>query len=228
MSGSLNGKGGLAAALLTVALLAGCAAGPKYARPAVPAPPTFRGAPQGTADPSSIADLKWFEVFKDEQLQKLLRQALQNNYDVREAVTRVDQARASLGITRADQYPTIGASAGVTTQRTSANGAFTSPSNFDLTRTYGSVGLNLLSYEVDLWGRLRSATAASRAELLASEENQKTVATLVISDVTSAYYDLLELDAELDIAKRTLASREDSLRLIKRLLSSRSHLPKIV
>jgi multidrug efflux system outer membrane protein len=192
-----------------------CAAGPKYNRPKVTTPDVFRGAPTVTPEHASLADLKWFEVFKDEQLQQLLRIALKNNYDIREAIARVDQARAAVGITRADQFPTIGASASVTTQRTSANGAFTLPQNLDLARTYGSVGLNLLSYEVDLWGRLKSATAASRAELLASEENRKTVAMLVVSDVTTAYYDLLELDGELDIAKRTLASRESSLRLIK-------------
>jgi outer membrane protein, multidrug efflux system len=195
--------------------LVACTAGPKYNRPPVTTPDGFRGAPTLTSDHASLADLKWFEVFKDEQLQQLLRAALKNNYDIREAVARVDQARAAVGITRADQFPTIGASASATTQRTSASGAFTLPQNLDLARTYGALGLNLLSYEVDLWGRLKSATAASRADLLASEENRKTVVMLVVSDVTTAYYDLLELDGELDIAKRTLESRESSLRLIK-------------
>jgi outer membrane protein, multidrug efflux system len=202
--------GALAIALFSI----GCAAGPNKSRPAVAQPAQFRGAPQTAPDASSIADLKWFEVFKDEQLQRLLKTALENNYDIREAAARVEQARATVGITRADQFPTVGASAGVTTQRTSSNGAFTLPSNFDKTRTYGSVGLNLLSYEVDLWGRLRNATAASQAELLAQEENRKTVVTTVVSDVSATYYDLLELDAELEIAKRTLATRESSLKLI--------------
>jgi outer membrane protein, multidrug efflux system len=195
--------------------LAACAVGPNYHRPPVATPDDFRGAPTLKPEQTSVGDLKWFEVFKDEQLQTLLRAALKNNYDLREAVARVGSARAVVGITRADQLPTIGASASATTQRTSANGAFTLPQNADLSRTYGALGLNLLSYEVDLWGRLRSATAASRAELLASEENRKTVQITVISDVTAAYYDLLELDGELEIAKRTLESRESSLRLIK-------------
>jgi multidrug efflux system outer membrane protein len=196
-------------------LLTGCAAGPNYKRPAVVTPPEFRGETTPKADAASLADLKWFEVFQDEQLRQLLTAALQNNYDIREAAARVEEARALLGITRADQLPTVTTSGGVTTQRTSANGAFTLPQNLNLTRTYGSVGSNLLSYEVDLWGRLRNATAAARADMLASEENRKTIVTGVVSDVTSAYYDLLELDAELEIAKRTLASRESSLRLIE-------------
>ena len=202
--------GGLAAALFGI----GCAAGPNTSRPVVAQPSQFRGAPEAAPDASSIADLKWFEVFKDGQLQKLLKTALENNYDIQEAAARVEQARATVGITRADQFPTVGASAGATTQRTSSNGAFTLPSNFDTSRTYGSVGLNLLSYEVDLWGRLRNSTAASRSELLAQEENRKTIVTTVVSDVSATYYDLLELDAELEIAKRTLATRESSLKLI--------------
>ncbi len=203
---------------LTIAitlLLAGCAVGPKYKRPAIAAPPEFRGETTTKVDAASFADLKWSEIFKDEQLQQLLTAALKNNYDLREVAAHVEEARAALGITRADQLPTVAASAGITTQRTSANGAFTAVPNQDLTRTYGSVGLNLLSYEVDLWGRLRNATAAARADLLSTEENRKAVITAVVSEVTTAYYDLLELDSEYQIAKSTLASRENSLRLIK-------------
>jgi outer membrane protein, multidrug efflux system len=201
--------------LASVILLAGCAVGPKYARPKVPTPPEFRGDIASAPDQTSLADLKWSEIFKDEQLQQLLTAALKNNYDIREAAAHVEEARAFVGITRADQLPTVGASAGITTQRTSANGSFTAAPGQDLTRTYGSVGLNLLSYEVDLWGKLRNATAAARADLLSSEENRKAVTTAVVSEVTTAYYDLLEFDSELEIAKRTLASREDSLKLIR-------------
>ena len=222
MKNTFSAVTGIALLTLLAGAMVACAAGPKYHRPAVTTPDAFRGAPAvgtGTqaaaSKETSVADLKWFEVFKDEQLQQLLRAALKNNYDVREAVARVEAARAVVGITRADQLPTIGASASITTQRTLANGAFTLPNNLDLARTYGSVGLNLLSYEVDLWGRLRSATAASRADLLSSEENRKAVSMIVVSDVTTAYYDLLELDSELAIAKRTLESRESSLKLIK-------------
>jgi outer membrane protein, multidrug efflux system len=204
-------------ALVIVAamFLAGCSVGQKYKRPAVAAPPSFRGDTTTAPDPTSLADLKWFEVFKDPQLQELVRKALVNNYDLREAVARVEALRAAVGITRADQLPTITGGAGVTTQRTSANGSFTLPQNFDQSRTFGNVGLNLLSFELDIWGRLRSATAAARADLLASEETRKAVVTTLVSDVTTAYFQLLELDGEMEVAKRTLASRESSLELIK-------------
>jgi outer membrane protein, multidrug efflux system len=207
----------IASALLVFAamFLAGCAVGQKYQRPTVAAPPSYRGDSTPTPDATSLADLKWFEVFKDPQLQDLVKKALVNNYDLREAVARVEASRAALGITRADQYPTIAGTAGLTTQRTSANGSFTLPQNFDQSRTFGTVGLNLLSFELDIWGRLRNATAAARADLLASEETRKAVMTTLVSDVTTAYFQLLELDGEMDVAKRTLASRENSLALIK-------------
>jgi multidrug efflux system outer membrane protein len=130
-------------------------------------------------------------------------------------VVRVDAARAILGLTRADQFPTIDASAGVTTVRTSTSGTFPLPEGFDQTRSFGTVALNLFSFEVDVWGRLRRATEAARADLLASEENRKAVVTTLVSDVAGAYFNLLELDMELDIARRTLGIRESSLELIR-------------
>jgi multidrug efflux system outer membrane protein len=180
-------------------------------------PAVFRGSGSGTAptDPTSLADLKWFEVFKDERLQEMVRTALERNYDLRDAVARVEAARASLGITRADQFPTIDGSADLTTVRTSRDGSFPLPEGFRQNRTFGSVALNLLSFEADIWGRLRRATEAARADLLATEENRKAVITTLVSDVASAYFILLELDMELAIAKRTLTTREDSLRLIR-------------
>lgn len=200
------------AALASV--LAGCTVGPKYHRPAVAAPPAFRG---DVAQPSpvSLADAKWFEVFKDEQLQNLIRTALEHNYDVQEAAARVEAARASLGITRSNQYPTVSAGANVTTQRTAQNGAFTVPGGFQQERTFGTVSASLLSYEVDIWGRLRRATEAARADLLSTEEVRKAVITTLVSDISTAYFNLLELDLEMEIAKRTLATRQDSLRIIQ-------------
>lgn len=204
--------------LLSALLLASCrVVGPNYSKPMVPAPASFRGAidaPVGT-DNSSLADLKWFEVFKDEALQELIRSALVRNHDLRDAVVRVDAGRASLGLAKADQAPTIGASADVTTLRTSSNGSFPFANGFDQRRTFGSVALNLLSYEVDLWGRLKRSTEAAQAELLATEENRKAVVTTLVSEVASAYFNLLELDAELEVARRTLATREASLKLIQ-------------
>jgi len=145
----------------------------------------------------------------------MVRTALVQNYDLREAIARVDAARANLGITRADQFPTIDGTADLTTLRSSAAGEIPSPQGFSQKRTFGSVAFNLLSFEVDLWGRLRRATEAARADLLASDENRKALITTLIGDVAGAYFNLLELDMELEIARRTLAVRQDSLQLIR-------------
>jgi multidrug efflux system outer membrane protein len=199
--------------VLAAGILAGCTVGPNYRRPKVTPPTAFRGV-DATTDPASLADAKWFDVFKDQQLQGLIRTALEHNYDVREAAARVEAARAVVGITRADQYPTIAGSASITTQRASRSGSVPIPVGFKQERTFGTVAGNLLSYEVDAWGRLRRATEASRADLLATEENRKVVAMDLVSDLSTAYFNLLELDQELEIAKRTLATREDSQRII--------------
>lgn len=198
-------------------LLTACSVGPKYKRPAVTAPPAFRGVQPGpSTDEFSLADLKWFEVFKDEELQRIIRTALAGNHDLRLAVARVEGAQASLGITRADQMPAIGASTNLTSQQTSASGQFDIPQQYRRTRTFGAVALNLLSFEIDIWGKLRKATEAARAEMLASEENRKTVVTMLVGDVAAAYFDLLALDAELDIARRTLETRRASLELVRK------------
>ena len=203
-----------AAATMTI-FLSGCMVGPDYERPPVTTPDVFRGSPTPTPDAHSFADLKWFEVFKDEQLQELIRTALVQNYDLRDAVARVDAARANLGITQADQYPNFGIGADVTANEQSRQGQFTIPRGTDRQRTFGTVFLNLFTFEIDIWGRLRRATESARAQLLATDWNRKTVITTLISDVTTAYFNLLELDMELAIARNTLATREESLRLIK-------------
>ncbi len=183
-------------------------------RPPVQTPPVYRA---DTTQPTkqSLGDEKWFDVFKDDKLQELIRTALEYNYDVREAVARVDAARANVGIVRADQYPTFAASADVTTQRLSRSGQVDIPEPIKRDRSFGSVLLNLLSFELDIWGRLRKATAAAKADMLASEETRKAVLTTLVSDVATAYFSMRELDYELEISKRTLQSREESLRLIK-------------
>ncbi len=209
-------KSRLVVALVAALLLAGCTVGPNYQRPVVPTPENFRApeplpAPQAT----SLADLKWWEVFKDEKLQDLIRAALVANYDLRDAVTRVDAARASLGITRSDQFPQIGASGNVQFNRVSRGGQTPLPPSFlpSQNRNFGEAALNLLSFEVDIWGRLRRATEAARANLLSAEENRKAVVTTLVSDVATAYLHLRELDYELEISKATLATRQDSLKL---------------
>ena len=204
------------AATAIIILLNGCMVGPDYRRPAVTTPDAFRGASAAiTPDKQSIAELKWFEVFQDEQLQELIRTALTQNYDLRDAVARVDAARANLGITQADQYPNFGVGADVTSVEQSRQGEFTIPRGTSRQRTFGTVFLNLFTFEIDIWGRLRRATEASRAELLATDWNRKAVITTLISDVATAYFSLLELDMELAIAKNTFTTRAESLRVIR-------------
>src|SRR2546423_11009710 len=128
-------------ATLMASLLAGCTVGPNYRRPAVKPPEVFRASTDATppTDLTSLADLKWFEVFKDERLQELVRTALVENYDLRDAVVRVEAARASLGVTRADQFATITAGTDITTTRTSASGPFPLFPGFKQNRTLGNV-----------------------------------------------------------------------------------------
>jgi len=208
----------LAALLALGSLVTSCTVGPKYQRPRAPQTPVvYRGVanPAAPPDPQTIANSKWFEVFKDDKLQDLIRAALAANYDLREAVAREYEARANYGIARSNQFPTIAASADVTAQRLSRSGAFDVPEPTKTDRTFGEVLANLLTFEVDVWGRLRSATASARADLLASDETRKTVITTVVSDVATAYFGLRELDVELEISKNTLASRQESFRIIK-------------
>ena len=201
--------------LLLTSLLPSSAFGQSNRRPQVQTPTVFRGDTVPQPDRQSLADLKWFELFRDEKLQELIRDALQNNYDLRQAVARIDAARANLGITRSEQFPQIVASGDVVNQRQSRSSAFDLPEPVKRDRSFGSVLLNLLTFEIDIWGRLRKQTAAARADLLATEETQRAVVTTLISDVATAYFSLRELDFELDISRRTLLSREESLRLIK-------------
>ena len=180
----------------------------------IPTPTSFRGVEANPPDQNSIGDLRWFEVFKDPSLQQLVRTAMVQNYDLRAAVARINAARANLGLARSDQFPQFELSSDVTSSRTSQNGQVTFPGQGRGSRSVGSVFLNLLSFELDVWGRLRQQTKAARAELRASEEDRKAIMTTVVGDVATAYFSLLELDSELDIAERTLKTREESLRLI--------------
>src|SRR5688572_29328611 len=201
--------------LLLTSLLSPYAFAQSSQKPQVQTPAVFRGDTATQPDKQSLADLKWFELFRDEKLQNLISDALANNYDVREAVARIDAARANLGITRSEQFPQIVASADVINQRQSRSSAVELPEPIKRDRSFGSVLLNLLTFEIDIWGRLRKQTAAARADLLATEEARRAVITTVISDVATAYFSLRELDFELDISQRTLVSRQESLRLIQ-------------
>ena len=187
--------------------------GPDYTRPSMEIPPQFRAAM--TSDAASIADLKWFDVFQDEYLQELIRVALAQNYDLRDAIARVDEARANLAITRSNQFPQFGIGAEVPSQELSRQGEFTVPQGTSRQRTFGTVFLNMFTFEIDLWGRLRRATESAQAQLLANDWNRRAVITTLISDVATAYFSLLELDMELAIARNTLGTREESLRLLR-------------
>ncbi|HEY3582393.1 MAG TPA: efflux transporter outer membrane subunit [Pyrinomonadaceae bacterium] len=183
--------------------------------PVVQTPDQFRGVdPNAPATDQSIGDLKWFEVFKDPALQDLVNRALQRNFDLRAAVARINAERANLGLVRSNQFPQFEASADLTTNRNSQN-ALNIPGQSGRSRSIGGVFLNLLTFELDIFGRRRAETRAARAELRVAEQDRQAVMTTVVSDVATGYFSLLELDTELDIAKRTLATREQSLQLIR-------------
>lgn len=201
---------------LLIITLTSCKVGENYSRPATPSMPVFRApSPLPLPTAESLANTKWFDLFQDEELRKLIQTALKDNYDLRLAVARVNAARGNLGVVRANQIPNVGATADITTLRNSRTGAFPLPPTVAQERNFGSTGLNLLAFELDLWGRLRRATESARAELLSAEENRKAVITTLVSDVAATYFALRELDLELAIAKRTVATRQESLRLIE-------------
>jgi multidrug efflux system outer membrane protein len=199
---------------IVAGLLTGCMLGPDYQRPAVPVPTQFRSAAQPAPgqEAVSLADMQWFALFQDERLQALIRTALENNYDVRIAVTRVLEAQAQLGVTRSFLLPTIDGTAGVARQRLSEENFIPIPSGVSPEGNAFALGL-LLSWEADIWGRIRRETEAARAELLSTEWGRRAVLVTVISQVASAYFALRDLDSELEIAQRTLALRQQSLRL---------------
>jgi outer membrane protein, multidrug efflux system len=209
-------KASICALLLLV--LGGCTVGPNYQRPKIATPAQFRAPdPLPPQDAFSLADLKWFELFHDDHLQTLIRTALVKNYDLRYAVARVEAALANLGITRSNQFPQFAASGGVQLNRLSRDGATPIPPLLlpSQDRNFGEASLNLLSFEVDLWGKLRRATEAARASLLSADESRKTVMITLVSDVATAYLTLRELDYELEISNRTLETRQQSLDLTR-------------
>jgi outer membrane protein, multidrug efflux system len=194
----------------TALVLAGCTVGPDYHRPAVPTPADFRGATAPAMEPS-LGDLPWWQIFPDETLQQLVREALTQNYDVRIAAARILEARAQVTIARSFQFPEVNASATAPYLRT--EGTLAVPSQFrEILQPSG--GLDF-SYEVDLWGRLRRNSEAARAELLGTEYGARFVITTLVSDLGSAYIRLRAFDEQLEISRRTLDSRLKSLDLVE-------------
>lgn len=208
--------------ILILGAMIGCTVGPNYKRPAADVPAQYRAPaadttssapnqtmPAGTA--TSLGDEKWWEVFQDQELQGLIRTALKNNYDVRIAATRVLQAQAQLGITRADQLPSVTAGGNISSERSSKNGPIPS---FQTTLGQATVAA---AWNLDFWGRYRRATEAARANLLASEWAQKEVMSTLVASIASDYFLLRQLDLQLEISRRTLTSRQDSLQLTQTL-----------
>ena len=201
--------------IFTAALaLSACALGPNYKRPQVAAPPAFRGA-EGVAEQASFADLPWWEVFKDPALAALIKDALANNYDLLVAVQRIEQARAVAVQVRSEFFPQLGYEADSSRGKNAIGGraASTASKTVDV-----FAGLLNASWEIDLWGRIRRADEAARAQILANEEARRGVMLSLVSDVAQAYFELLELDLQREIALRTSESFRDSLDIFRRRL----------
>jgi multidrug efflux system outer membrane protein len=198
----------LLCATLCCGLLVSCAVGPKYRRPAVQAPNAFRDiAPdsQQQAQSASYADLPWWQVFQDPKLQDLIRTALKQNYDLQLATERINAARAQVAITRSSLFPQVSANANF-------NGGKDSATRFK----YNFLTLaGDAAFQLDLFGRLRRATEAARAELLATEDARQTVILTLVSDLASNYFTLLQLDLQLQITRQTLNTQTDSVKLTK-------------
>jgi multidrug efflux system outer membrane protein len=220
--------------LLALGGLTACAVGPNYKRPTVDVPVTYRTAPAESSSTSgapqaaqsgqvtttesktqsaaqSLGDQKWWEVFQDTELQGLIRTALKNNYDVRIAATRVLEAQAQLGITRADQYPNLGVGGNVNSQKSSKIGPIP---GYEMTQ--GEVTASA-GWTPDFWGKYRRATEGARANLLANHWAQKEVMVTLVANIASAYFQLRQLDLELEISRSTLESRRGSLKLTQTL-----------
>lgn len=193
-------------AALAIALSSGCKVGPNYRRPVVQTPAGFRDLsenPQQQTQAASYADLPWWQVFQDPQLQELIRTALKQNYDLLIATERINQARAEVAVTRSSLFPQVSTTADFSGGR---EGNFQTKSNF----------LNLTAdaaFQLDLFGKLRRATEAARAQLLATEDARQTVILTLVSDVASDYFALLDLDLQLQITHETVKIQEDSVKL---------------
>jgi outer membrane protein, multidrug efflux system len=194
------------ASILTFSLVGGCAVGPNYHRPTVQTPSAYRDLsdnPQAQAQAASFADLPWWQVFQDPQLQDLIRTALKQNYDLQIATERINASRAQLAVTRSSLFPQV---------QGEGNFAGGKQQFFPLKANLLELAADV-SFQLDFFGQLRRATEAARAQLLATEEGQRTVTLTLVSDVASAYFLLLELDLELQIAKDTVETQEGSVKL---------------
>jgi multidrug efflux system outer membrane protein len=201
--------------LAVLALEAGCMMGPKYKRPAVDVPQGYRApAPEQASEASSLGNEQWWQVYQDPVLTQLIHTAIAQNYDVRIAAARVLEAQAQVGITRANQLPSANVGANVFSEQ--------NPKVTNLFPAYevngGELNLSVI-WNLDFWGKYRRQTEAARAQLLATEWGQRAVISSLVANVATAYFQLRALDSELEISKRTLASRQQSLQLTQTLES---------
>jgi outer membrane protein, multidrug efflux system len=193
--------------ILTAILFSGCEVGPDYHRPKVQIPAAFTApglSQQEQTQDSSFADLPWWKVFHDPELQKLIKTALKNNYDLMSATERINAARAQVGITRSNQFPQL-----------SANADFSGGKNSEKIKSNIFLLAADAAFQLDFFGRFRRATEAARAQLLGTEYAQKTVILTLVSDVASDYFELCDLDLQLQITKETVRTQEDSVNLTR-------------
>jgi multidrug efflux system outer membrane protein len=200
---------GLVPAAVIGSVLAGCALGPNYRRPPVAPPETTRGQ-RGPADSASLADLPWWAVFKDPALQALVAEGIRGSHDLRAAAARVEQARNQIAVARADLLPQVSYQGEASRQRSFIPGSLTNGA-FD-----SFLGTFNLAWEIDVWGRIRRATEAARADYLAAEAARRGVLLTLVSDVAQAYFELLELDREIEITQGTTLTFQDTLDLFRR------------
>ncbi len=197
----------LAASVLLLSLCA-CKVGPNYSRPAVTLPDQYRGLAPEAATPTqppaeAFGEMKWWAVFQDKALEDLIREALTNNYDMRIAASRVVQAQASLGVTRADQFPSVSGSGSIEQVRSELNRG--GP-------TFDTLSIQA-AYIIDFWGQYRRATEAAQANLVNTQFGQEVVRTTLVADIASAYFNLCQFDAQLDYSKKTLEADHEMLNL---------------
>jgi multidrug efflux system outer membrane protein len=197
--------------LTAVPLCIGCAVGPNYARPQLPNPPQYRFV-QGAAQAESLADAPWFQIFDDPALQQIIKEGIASNLDLRMAVARVEEARARAGIAKSFLYPQIDGTASYGARRTSNTRNQDSAQQDDegTTNQTGVYGFQL-SWELDLFGRIRREHEAAVALVLASEQGRRGVLVTLVGDVASHYFLLRELDLQLAIAQRTLKLNDETV-----------------
>jgi len=201
----------LLAMTVAITLASACTVGPNYKRPEMSPPPTYRWAAE-TQAAASLADTPWWQIFDDEALQALLRESLAHNLDLRLAVARVQEARALSGVAKSFLYPEINGTAGYTGNQASRN-AQPPGATQDADRTYNNTQLGVaMSWELDLFGRLRRNNEAAFNRYLSTEEGRRAVVVALVSDVASSYFLLRELDLQLEIARRTLVINEDTVK----------------